>query len=294
MHDHPTNMGPGALALVVLLVAVVGVALYIGAAVRLRRRGDAWPWWRDASVAAGAGAVAAAVLPFGAAAVLPSVAAAAVVPLPGGPFTAHMAGHLLVGMVGPLLIVLGRPVTLLLRSIPVGGTRTGLLTVLHSRPAALLTAPAVAAVLDMGGLWVLYRTPLFAAMHDDTLVAIVVHLHVFAAGMLFTVAICRLDPLRRRYGLPHLAVVLLVAGAVHAVLAKTLYAQSPPGTMFAASDLQAGAQLMYYGGDAVGVALAVVLAVRWYGGVGRARHAGGVGRARARTVTVGRARRPAA
>ncbi|WP_265572742.1 hypothetical protein [Rhodococcus rhodochrous] len=38
MHDHPTNMGPGALALVVLLVAVVGVALYIGAAVRLRRR----------------------------------------------------------------------------------------------------------------------------------------------------------------------------------------------------------------------------------------------------------------
>ena len=286
MHDHPTHTGPGALALVVLLVAALGVALYIGAAVRLRRRGDAWPWWRDASVAAGAGAVVAA-------AVLPLVTAA-VLPLPGGPFTAHMAGHLLVGMVGPLLIVLGRPVTLLLRTVPVGGTRAGLLTVLHSRPAALLTAPAVAAVLDMGGLWVLYRTPLFAAMHDDTLVAIVVHLHVFAAGMLFTVAICRLDPLRRRYGLPHLAVVLLVAGAVHAVLAKTLYAQSPPGTMFAASDLQAGAQLMYYGGDAVGVALAVVLAVRWYSGVGRARHAGGVGRARARTVTVGRARRPAA
>ncbi|MGX7723839.1 cytochrome c oxidase assembly protein [Rhodococcus pyridinivorans] len=268
MHDHPTHTGPGALALVVLLVAALGVALYLGAAVRLRRRGDAWPWWRDASVAAGAGAV----------------AATAVVPLPGGPFTAHMAGHLLVGMVGPLLIVLGRPVTLLLRTVPVGGARTGLLTVLHSRPAALLTAPAVAAVLDMGGLWVLYRTPLFAAMHDDTLVAAVVHLHVFAAGMLFTIAICRLDPLRRRYGLPHLAVVLLVAGAVHAVLAKTLYAQSPPGTMFAASDLQAGAQLMYYGGDAVGVALAVVLAVRWYGEMGRAR---------ARAVTVGRAR-PAA
>ncbi|MCD2113732.1 cytochrome c oxidase assembly protein [Rhodococcus rhodochrous] len=268
MHDHPTHTGPGALALVVLLVAALGVALYLGAAVRLRRRGDAWPWWRDASVAAGAGAV----------------AATAVVPLPGGPFTAHMAGHLLVGMVAPLLIVLGRPVTLLLRTVPVGGARAGLLTVLHSRPAALLTAPAVAAVLDMGGLWVLYRTPLFAAMHDDTLVAAVVHLHVFAAGMLFTIAICRLDPLRRRYGLPHLAVVLLVAGAVHAVLAKTLYAQSPPGTMFAASDLQAGAQLMYYGGDAVGVALAVVLAVRWYGEMGRAR---------ARAVTVDRAR-PAA
>ncbi|MFX1756307.1 cytochrome c oxidase assembly protein [Rhodococcus sp. As11] len=269
MHDHPTYTGPGVLALVVLIAAGVGIALYTGAAVRLRRRGDAWPRWRDASVVAGAGAV----------------AAAAVLPLPGGPFTSHMTGHLLVGMVGPLLIVLGRPMTLLLRSVPGGRTRTGLLTVLHSRPADLLTVPVVAAVLDMGGLWVLYRTPLFAAMHDDVLVATVVHLHVFAAGMLFTVAICRLDPLRRRYGLPHLAVVLLVAGATHSVLAKTLYAQSPPGTTFDVLDLQTGAQVMYYGGDAVGVALAVVLAVRWYGEVGRAR---------TRAVTAGRARRPAA
>lgn len=263
MHEHAMHTGPGTLALVVPIAAAVGAALYIGAAVRLRRRGDAWPWWRDASVTAGAGAVAAA-------AVLPLVTAT-VSPLPGGPFTAHMTGHLLVGMVGPLLVVLGRPVTLLLRTVPVGHARTGLLRVLHSRPAALLTGPAVAAVLDMGGLWVLYRTPLFAAMHDDVLVATVVHLHVFAAGMLFTVAICRLDPLRRRYGLVHPAVVLLLAGAAHSVLAKSLYAQAPPGTTFDASDLEAGAQLMYYGGDAVGLALAVVLAVRWYGEAGRVR-----------------------
>ncbi|KLL95714.1 hypothetical protein NJ76_23355 [Rhodococcus sp. IITR03] len=84
MHDHPTHTGPGALALVVLLVAALGVALYLGAAVRLRRRGDAWPWWRHASVAAGAGVV----------------GATAVVPLPGGPFTATWP-ILLVGMVGP-------------------------------------------------------------------------------------------------------------------------------------------------------------------------------------------------
>ncbi|WP_241385816.1 cytochrome c oxidase assembly protein [Rhodococcus sp. CH91] len=257
MHDHSahTVAGPGPLAFVVLVVAAAGVALYVRAATRLRRRGDVWPRRRDASVAAGAGAV----------------AVAAVVSLPGGPFTSHMADHLLVGMVGPLLIVLGRPVTLLLRTVPAGRARSGLLTVLHSRPAELLTVPVVGAILDMGGLWVLYRTPLFATMHDDALVATLVHVHVFAAGMLFTFAICRLDPLRRRYGLPYLAVVLLAAGAAHAVLAKMLYAHPPPGTVFEASDLQAGAQLMYYGGDAVGVAIAVVLAVRWYGEVGRAR-----------------------
>ncbi|MEU5840623.1 cytochrome c oxidase assembly protein [Rhodococcus sp. NPDC047139] len=257
MHDHSAHAdaGPGALALFVLAAAVIGVTLYVAAATRLRRRGDAWPWWRDAGLAAGAGAV----------------VAPAFVSLPGGPFTSHMASHLLVGMIGPLSIVLGRPVTLLLRSMPAGRVRTGLLTALHSRPAELLTVPVVGAVLDMGGLWVLYRTSLFAAMHDSRVVSAVVHLHVFAAGMLFTFAICRLDPLRRRYGFPHLAVVLLAAGAAHAVLAKMLYAHPPPGTMFESSDLQAGAQLMYYGGDAVGVAIAVVLAVRWYGEAGRAR-----------------------
>jgi len=182
-----------------------------------------------------------------------------------------MVEHLLVGMVGPLLLVLGRPVTLLLRTFSGGRARTVLLAVLHSRPAEVLTVPVVAAILDMGGLWVLYRTPLFAATDDHDVVAAVVHVHVFAAGMLFTFAVCRLDPVRRRYGLVHLAVVLLGAGAAHSVLAKTLYAQSPAGTVFDASDLHAGAQAMYYGGDAVGVALAVVLAVRWYREVGRAR-----------------------
>ena len=45
----------------------------------------------------------------------------------------------------------------------------------------------------------------------------------------------------------------------------------PPGTSFAAADLRAGAQLMYYGGDVVEVFLALVLAVQWYATTGRRR-----------------------
>ena len=55
----------------------------------------------------------------------------------------------------------------------------------------------------------------------------------------------------------------LLAGAAHAVLAKTLYAAPPTGTSYPEADLHLGAQLMYYGGDLVELALAGVLAGTW-------------------------------
>ena len=47
------------------------------------------------------------------------------------------------------------------------------------------------------------------------------------------------------------------------MLAKTLYGEPPPGTAFTA-DLARGAELMYYGGDLVEIAVALVLAAQWY------------------------------
>ncbi|MCZ9343062.1 cytochrome c oxidase assembly protein, partial [Streptomyces sp. TRM76130] len=84
-------------------------------------------------------------------------------------------------------------------------------------------------------------------------------------------ALCRLDPVRRHRGLALRAATLLAAGAAHAVLAKSLYATGPPGTAFTPADLRLGAQVMYYGGDLVEVALALVLAVQWYAAAGRRR-----------------------
>ncbi|WP_106399026.1 cytochrome c oxidase assembly protein [Actinocorallia populi] len=236
-------------------LAMVGVVVaYLAAASRLRHRGDAWPWPRDLSFAVGGAAV----------------ATVSVAPLPGGEFTAHMLQHLVIGMAGPLLLILARPVTLLLRMLPPGRTRRTLLAVVQSRVAAVLVFPPVAALIDVGGLWVMYRTPLLAAVHDQPWAHALLHLRVFAAGMLFTTALCRLDPMRHRYSLTLRAGTLVVASAAHAVLAKSLWAAPPPGLAFAADDLHAGARLMYYGGDLVEVGLALVIVLGWYADTGRA------------------------
>ncbi|MBW8484135.1 cytochrome c oxidase assembly protein [Actinomadura parmotrematis] len=243
------------LAETLLVASALAVCLlYLTAAARLRRRGDSWPWLRDAAFAAGTAAVVAAVA----------------LPMPGGEFTGHMAGHLLLGMYAPLLLVLARPVTLALRALPPGRARRTLLAAVRSRPAAALVWPPVAALLDVGGLWLLYRTPLFERTHESMPLHMLVHLHVLAAGLLFTLAICQVEPLRHRSSLPLRAGTLVAAGAAHAVLARSLYAAPPPGTDFGPADLHRGAELMYYGGDAAEIALALVLALGWYAAEGRA------------------------
>ncbi|SEQ15049.1 cytochrome c oxidase assembly protein [Streptomyces radiopugnans] len=252
-HVHSSGAVPGP-AVLLAAAALLAVACYLLAATRLRHRGDIWPYARDLCFASGGAAL----------------ASAAVVTPPGGPFTAHMARHLVVGMAAPLLLVLARPLTLALRVLPPGRRRRALLAAAHSRPAAWLVFPPLAALLDVGGLWVLYRTPLWSASHDRPLLQAAVHFHVLAAGLLFTFAVCRLDPVRRRWGPAWRGAALLGAGAAHAALAKSLYAAPPYGTGFAPADLHTGARLMYYGGDLVELALAVVLAVQWYTAGGRA------------------------
>lgn len=224
--------------------ALLAVAAYEAGAWRLRKRGDRWPPGRDVVFGAGA-----------AVALVPGAAT----------FTGHMLQHVLLGMLAPLLVVLARPVTLLLRAVPTAARRR-LKRVLGSRPAAVLVFPPVAAVLEAGSLWLLYRTGLFAAIGDEPWL----HVHVFLTGLLFTTAICRLDPLRHRARLGVRAGALIAAAAAHAVLAKTLYVTPPPGVVLAVADRQAGAQLMYYGGDVVELGLALVVALQWYAARGRA------------------------
>jgi putative membrane protein len=236
---------------VLVFLALGALAAYELGAWRLRNRGDRWPPARDAVFALG---VAAAIFP-------------------GAPgFTGHVVQHVLSGMLAPLLLVLARPMTLLLRASP--GARRRLKPVLGSRPVAVLMYPPVAAVLEAGGLWLLYRTGLYAAAGREPVLHVLVHAHVFLTGLLFTASVCRLDPVRHRVGLGPRAAALVGAAAAHAVLAKTLYRTPPPGTVLAAADRQAGAELMYYGGDVVELGLALVVALTWYTARGRAARRG--------------------
>ena len=175
-------------------------------------------------------------------------------------FRAHMAGHLLLGMLAPLLLVLADPVTLALRALPVRPARR-LVRVLRARPIRLLTHPATATVLNVGGLWVLYRTGLYAAAMMSPTLHVLVMAHVVAAGWLFTHAVVGRDPTGGA-SFPVRATFLVGGLAAHAVLAKSLYAAAPAGVDAAAA--RSGALLMYYGGDAVDVVLMIVLCARWY------------------------------
>ncbi|MFE1471201.1 cytochrome c oxidase assembly protein [Nocardiopsis dassonvillei] len=242
----PGLLAPGAWAVLALVCAAL--AVYAVAALLPSRRGGAWPWIRVLAWAAGCAAV-------GAALVGPLAERAR------HDFAAHMAGHVLLGMLGPLLLVLAAPATLALRTLPLDAART-LSRVLRSAPAAFATHPVVAGLLSVGGLWALYRTGLYAATHTDPLLHALVHAHVLAAGCLFTFAVLGgPDPAPHRLPPPWRAAALVAAVAAHNVLAKSLYAVPPPGVP--AEQAHAGAQLMYYAGAPVEIALIFLVCRPW-------------------------------
>ncbi|SDQ07883.1 cytochrome c oxidase assembly protein [Leucobacter chromiiresistens] len=252
-HVHGGEASAPGAELILAVPALAAVTVYVAAAVIETRRGRPWPWHRTACWIAGALCAAAGF-------VGPLAAAS------HGSFVAHMGAHLLVGMVAPLLLVLAAPITLALRALSVDPARR-LSRVLRSPVARVLAHPVVAAVLNVGGMWVLYRTPLYDAMQRDLLVHWLVMLHFIFAGTLYTAALVGVDPSPHRSGFALRAGVLVVSLAAHGVLAKLLVAEPPPG--ISAAEAEAGAQLMFYGGDAVDFVLIVLLCAEWYRVTGR-------------------------
>ena len=176
-----------------------------------------------------------------------------------GDLRAHMAGHLLVGMVAPVSLVLARPVTLALRTLPRRAARA-LAGILRSAPVRVLTDPFVATALNVGGLWLLYRTSLLGAMLHDPGLHLLVSVHVLLTGWLATAAVLAVEPMPHRRSAAVRAGALAAGMAAHDVLAKTLYAHPPAGVL----DASAGARLMYDGGTVVHVLVAALLWRQWY------------------------------
>lgn len=244
MHEHHSAFWP--LAAAVLLIA------YLVAVPRAGERG--WSRWRVAAWCAGCLVV----------------ALGAALTDHGDP-RAHMARHVLLGMLAPLGLVLGAPVTLLLRAAPRSGRVVA--RVLRSRPLHVLGHPVTAALLSTGGLVAVMSTPLRST--GDPTVHLALDLHYLAAGYLFAWSIAGPDPAPRRPGPITRVVVLVLAAAAHAVLAKHLYAGA------ADEEGRAAALLMYYGGDVAEVLLATALFADWYRRRAPGR-AAGVGRAAGR------------
>ncbi|AXF57136.1 cytochrome c oxidase assembly protein [Salicibibacter kimchii] len=176
-------------------------------------------------------------------------------------FRIHMAGHLFLGMLGPLLMALGAPVKLLLRSLSIQRARS-LTRILRSRVLGFLSNPAVTAALNIGGLCVLYTTDLFRVMHESPLLHVVIHLHIFLAGYLFTVSLIYVEPISHRTSYLYRSIILVFALTAHGILSKYIYARPPESV--SADEAEAGGMLMYYGGDAVDLMIIIILCYHWY------------------------------
>lgn len=226
---------------------------YLMGMIALRRRGNRWPVSRSAAALGGFAALAAALMP----------------PLSTSEhFPTHVAQHLTLSMLAPLLLALSAPVTLALRTLPAAPRRL-VLTGLHSRAARLLAAAPTVLALDVGGLYAYYLTGLFQATEEHRWLHLAVHAHLFGAGCLVSWYLVGGDPMPARPRVRSRLIVLLVAAASHDLLAKLMYAQSLPAGGGDPAQLRAGTQLMYYGGDAIGIALAVALLLPWYARTGR-------------------------
>ncbi|MBP1970493.1 cytochrome c oxidase assembly factor CtaG [Virgibacillus natechei] len=150
---------------------------------------------------------------------------------------------------------------LLLRSLPVQQAKN-LTRFLRSRVIGLLSNPAVTATLNIGGLWILYTTDLFRMMHESTLLHVMIHVHIFLAGYLFTISLIYVEPIPHRTSYLYRSFILVLALAAHGILSKRIYAKPPEGVP--ANEAEAGGMLMYYGGDAVDLMIIIILCYHWY------------------------------
>jgi putative copper resistance protein D len=202
-----------------LAILISLVALYIKGVVVLTRRGDKWPINRTIFFALGI-----------------SVADFAV---NGGlglyshvTFSFHMVAHMALATLAPIGIVLGAPITLALRTLPIGrapqerGIRGFVLTLLHSRYSRFFTNPIVAMLVFDGSMFALYFTDLFKWLMSYHFGHFFMEMHFFIAGFLFFAALIGVDPIPNRFPFVARIVIILAAMSIHAFFSVSLMSSS--------------------------------------------------------------------
>jgi putative membrane protein len=244
--------GAGLPALAPVPVLLLAGILYLRAFVRVRRRRVGWSLLQAISFLAGLVAIAAAVLPP--------------VASHDEEFPVHVTQHLLLAMAAPLLLALSAPVTLMLRTLRPDGRRR-VARALHLPLVRVVAHPLAAALVDLVPLYVLYLTPLYGYSLAHPTTHELLHAHFLLAGCLFTWAVVGADPVPGRASIRTRSIVIVLAFAAHATLAKLMYARGPDTAGAAeVSDhaWRVGAQLMWYGGDAIELVLVAAFALQWY------------------------------
>ncbi len=203
----------------ILGLLIFVTALYIRGVVALARRGDKWPVGRTISFAIGIS-----LLDYATSGGLGLYAHFS--------FQYHMMAHMVLSMIAPIAIILSAPITLALRTLPIGrdkqerGIRGLLIKFLHAKPTAIVTHPVAALAIFDGSLFALYFTPLFGNLMSGHFGHLIMDLHFIAAGMLFFHVIVGIDPNPRRVHHLVRVVILLAAMSIHAFFSVALMSAS--------------------------------------------------------------------
>lgn len=249
------------------IICVFALFFYLAGVVRLRRRGDAWPWYRTALWVSGI-------------VVLAWTTNASLNVYEQFLFSMHMLEHMLLTMAIPVLLVLGAPVTLALRTIKKRddgsrGAREWILLLVHSRVANVLTSPVVAAGLFAASLWVFYYSPLFRWATTDHVGHEWMIFHFLIVGYLFVQTLIGVDPVGNQAPYPLRLVLLLATMALHAFFGLAIISNEglflsdwygAMGRQWGATplqDQQAAGGIAWSVGEIPTVSLAIIVAILW-------------------------------
>jgi len=271
--DLPPELGAGEWFtqwkpdLIWLTVALAMSAWYLGAVLRLRARGDAWPLLRTIAWLLGW------LLVVWATSGAPGVYGRVL-------FSMHMVQHMTIATAAPTFLVLGAPITLALRALPRRtdgslGPREWIQEALRSFLAHILTLPLVTAGMFVVSLVAFYYSGLFELSLESHTMHVAMVAHFLLTGFLLANCLVGIDPGIHRPMFPLRMVILIVTFAFHSlfsvslmssdqVLARDWFAalQRPWGASLL-DDQQLGASLGWALGDYPLAILAGALIVRW-------------------------------
>lgn len=250
-----------------LLVAAFGILFYVLGVLRLRRRGDSWPWYRTVLWVSGM-------------LLLAYITSGGVNVYQMYLFSSHMLAHMSLGMLVPLLLVPGAPITLALRAIEKRsdgsrGPREWIMLLAHSRYFGIISHPIVAAIIFVGSLWLFYFTPLFSWAMTNHVGHQWMIIHFLLSGYLFVQSLIGIDPAPNRPPYPIRLVVLLATMAMHAffglaiisstglLLADWYGAMGWDTGLTAIQDQQAGGGIAWSVGEIPNAIMAVTIAILW-------------------------------
>ncbi len=250
------------LDLPVLVIAALAGGLYLAGARRLGRQGQPWPVARTVAFSVGG------LLTI----VLATMSFIGV--YQGVLFYIRSVQTIFLLLVAPLFLTLGRPVSMIIATLPGPGQRIE--AVLRSL-AQVLTFPAITTFVLIAVPFVLYFSPWYAAGLENPAVRELSYLALLAPGFVFFWMFLRVDPVPREYpylvalwvsaaevvgdavlGLAVLADQSLIAGAYYHALAR-------PWGPSLHSDQVIGGGALWVLGDVVGLpflAAQLVLMIR--------------------------------